>query len=70
MFSQVGRVTVSIGYSHLLPNDTPPNVIDRADEALYYVKKHGRNGAACYEELVNSGMIPAKNIQTGDIELF
>jgi diguanylate cyclase (GGDEF)-like protein len=70
VFSRVGQVTASIGYSQLLTRDTPPDVIDRADEALYYVKQNGRNGIACYEDLVGSGKLVAMSSRTGDIELF
>jgi diguanylate cyclase (GGDEF)-like protein len=70
IFSQVGRVTVSIGYSRLTIKDTPPNVIDRADEALYYVKQHGRNNVGNYEELVSTGKLSVSKVQTGDVELF
>ena len=70
VFSRVGHITVSVGYSRLRPHDTPSDIIDRADEALYYVKQHGRNGVACYEELVRSGRIEVKTSHTGAIELF
>jgi len=70
IFSRVGQVTVSIGYSQLLPNDTPPDVIDRADEALYYAKNHGRNQSACFETLVSTGELMPKASTKGEIELF
>jgi diguanylate cyclase (GGDEF)-like protein len=70
IFSRVGHVTVSIGFSHLLPNDTPTDVIDRADEALYYAKHHGRNRVECYEKLVANGELTPKEIEKGEIELF
>jgi diguanylate cyclase (GGDEF)-like protein len=69
-FSRVGHVTVSIGYSRLRSNDTPPLAIERADDALYYVKQHGRNGVACYEDLLDSGQLTPKKGRDGDIELF
>ncbi len=69
-FSRVGHVTVSIGFSALLPNDTPTDVIDRADEALYFAKRHGRNRIACYETLVATGELSAKEIVKGEVELF
>lgn len=70
IFSRVGHVTISIGFSRLLPHDTPTDVIDRADEALYYAKQHGRNQTACYETLVTSGELAAKKITKGEVELF
>lgn len=70
VFSRVGHVTISIGFSHLLPNDTPTDAIDRADEALYYVKRNGRNQVACHETLVDDGSIAAKEVARGEVELF
>ena len=70
IFSRVGHVTVSVGFSRLLPNDTPTDVIDRADEALYYAKHNGRNRVDCYESLIESGALKAKEIVKGEVELF
>jgi diguanylate cyclase (GGDEF)-like protein len=70
VFSRVGHVTVSIGFSKLLPNDTPTDVIDRADEALYYAKNHGRNRIECYEKLIGNGAMATREISRGEVELF
>jgi len=70
IFSRVGHVTVSIGFSCLLPNDTPTDAIDRADEALYYAKRQGRNRVACYEILVANQQLTPKEIAKGEVELF
>ena len=70
VFSRVGHVTVSIGYSQLMPNDTPSDVIDRADEALYFAKRNGRNQSACFENLLAEGKIAPKISAKGEIELF
>lgn len=70
VFSRVGHVTISIGFSHLLPYDTPTDVIDRADEALYYAKQHGRNQVCNYETLIASGALIPKSVEKGEVELF
>jgi diguanylate cyclase (GGDEF)-like protein len=70
VFSRVGHVTISIGFSHLLANDTPADAIDRADEALYYAKRQGRNQVASYEQLIANQALPGKEIAKGEIELF
>ncbi|MEY8879344.1 MAG: GGDEF domain-containing protein, partial [Leptothrix sp. (in: b-proteobacteria)] len=64
------QISVSVGYSQLLPFDTPADVVDRADEALYWVKRHGRNAVASYEELVSTGRLHSKAPRTGEVELF
>jgi len=43
---KIGRtMTVSIGYTISIENDTPLSIVQRADEALYYAKRHGKNQA-------------------------
>lgn len=69
-FGRVGQITISIGFSRLLPHDTPAGVIDRADEALYYVKHHGRNRVACYETLVEEGALVARETAKGELRAF
>lgn len=68
-FPQVGQITASIGVTFLGPHDLPGLVIDRADQALYYVKQHGRNQVAFYETLVAQGALQQKLVES-DVELF
>lgn len=39
----IGKVTVSVGISSMVADDTPNSIIDRADQALYLSKANGRN---------------------------
>lgn len=69
-FPQVGRVTVSIGYTAVLPNDTGSNAFGRADEALYVAKQQGRNQVRAYERLIADGVLRPKAAANEGIELF
>jgi diguanylate cyclase (GGDEF)-like protein len=68
-FPQVGRVTISIGYTRIHPRDISTTCVERADAALYYAKSHGRNNVRCWEALRTAGQLtPRAGI--GEIELF
>ncbi|ELT0757437.1 TPA: diguanylate cyclase, partial [Escherichia coli] len=41
-FPQVGQVTCSIGFAAVDPAQPPANILDNADQALYYAKGNGR----------------------------
>ena len=69
-FPQVGQVTVSIGYTRVLPEDIPASTVERADSALYYAKEHGRNASLCYDTLVQEGKLTAKASGSTELELF
>lgn len=68
-FPQVGRLTVSLGFTRILPQLLPGQLVEQADRALYYAKTHGRNLVCGYEELVAGGQLD--NAQRfGEIDLF
>lgn len=69
-FPQVGQVTVSMGYTHIRSQDTIPEIVGRADEALYFAKGNGRNQIACYETLQADGRIATREQPSGSMELF
>jgi diguanylate cyclase (GGDEF)-like protein len=69
LFPQIGRVTISLGYTQIRPHDVSATCIERADAALYYAKRAGRNDARDYEELVAAGDL-ARRGAGGDVELF
>lgn len=69
-FPQVGRVTVSIGYTTIAAGDSGSDAFGRADQALYVAKQRGRNQVHCYEHLVREGLLQRKVRTTSDLELF
>jgi diguanylate cyclase (GGDEF)-like protein len=68
-FPQVGKVTVSVGYTEIVAFDISSHLIDRADLALYYAKNNGRNRSSHYELLITTGALQ-ENKKEGEIELF
>lgn len=68
-FPQVGKVTVSAGYTEIFTYGLPSQLIDHADLALYFAKNNGRNRICFYEQLIADGDLQ-ENKKEGDIELF
>jgi diguanylate cyclase (GGDEF)-like protein len=68
-FPQVGKVTVSIGYTTIQPQDAPASCVERADAALYYAKRNGRNQVHNYESLLEQGGLQVKETRS-EVELF
>ena len=68
-FPQVGRITVSIGFTELKSGDTPSGAFERADKAVYFAKGHGRNQVRHHADLVAAGHL-ADETKVGDVELF
>jgi diguanylate cyclase (GGDEF)-like protein len=68
-FPLVGRITVSIGYTSVRPDDSPSSAFERADRAVYWVKSHGRNQVGHHSALVSRGEIVEQE-RGGDIEYF
>jgi diguanylate cyclase (GGDEF)-like protein len=70
LFPQVGRITISTGFSEIKIGDTPSGAFERADKAVYYAKKHGRNLVSSYGALVAQGELIEQTAIEGDMELF
>jgi diguanylate cyclase (GGDEF)-like protein len=69
VFPQLGHLTVSVGFTQVLPSDGPTSAFDRADKAVYYAKEHGRNQVQHHADLVAAGLL-ADQAQRSDVELF
>jgi len=68
-FPQVGRITVSIGFTAVRIDDNPSQAFERADKAVYWAKAHGRNQVAEHADLVKRGELTELH-KAGDVELF
>ncbi|HEY4083376.1 MAG TPA: GGDEF domain-containing protein [Burkholderiaceae bacterium] len=68
-FPQIGSLTISIGFTEIRRVDSPSEAFQRADEAVYYAKGHGRNQVARHAALVASGELKERE-QTNAFELF
>ena len=68
-FPQVGQITVSVGMNIINGGDPPNVVCDKADQAVYYAKRNGRNQVRSYMDLAEKGLIETE-VQDGGIELF
>jgi diguanylate cyclase (GGDEF)-like protein len=68
-FPQVGQITISIGFTEVMPGDTPSGAFERADKAVYFAKGHGRNQVQSHAELIARGDLEDES-KIGDVELF
>jgi len=68
-FPQIGKVTVSAGYTSYDPVKNFSVIFDQADKALYYSKEHGRNQSHMYEDLRASNKLEPTTHES-DIDLF
>lgn len=69
-FPQVGRVTASIGYTRIRLEDMPSVAVGRADEALYFAKRNGRNRVCSFEALAAAGDPQEAAALEGEVTLF
>jgi len=67
-FPTVGKVTVSIGVTHIDNAAMPSALLDRADKSLYFAKEHGRNQVVLFENTPE--LVAAVREDGGEIELF
>lgn len=68
-FPQAGRITASVGVTEIVSGDSPAAACERADQAVYYAKHHGRNQVCSEADLVRRGLLKVE-LKVGDVELF
>jgi len=68
-FPQVGRITASVGFTQVRPQDTPAAAFERADKAVYLAKAQGRNMVRGYERHVAAAGQEEQRLE-GGVELF
>ena len=69
-FPQVGRVTVSIGFADLDENFHPIENLSKADKALYFIKRNGRNQVLSYEKLLEEGLLEPIPFKEGAFDFW
>jgi diguanylate cyclase (GGDEF)-like protein len=71
-YAKVEQVTVSIGVTEIDNQSGPAEVIEHADEALYYAKANGRDQVQFYDELVTTGAIKPviPEVESGGVSYF
>ena len=68
-FPMVGHITVSLGFTRIEYYDSPSDLLDRADKALYFAKENGRNRMENYEALHQAGSL-GNDREKSVIDLF
>lgn len=69
-FPQVGKVTVSTGYTELNNRLPITTILSNADSALYFSKDNGRNQSNFYEQLIIDQKLGQQGTPPGEIDLF
>ena len=65
----MGHITVSVGFTEVRTGDSPSAAFERADQAVYWAKKNGRNRVSGFADLVVKGELNDES-KAGDVELF
>jgi diguanylate cyclase (GGDEF)-like protein len=68
-FPQVGRVTLCAGFTRILADDSPNTALERADQAIDFAQKSGRNKVFSHPDLVRRGLF-GEVPRTGGIDIF
>ena len=68
-FPQVGRVTISAGFTRILADDSPSTALERAEQAIDFAQKNGQNKVCSHLDLVRRGFFGEVS-RTGPVDIF
>lgn len=68
-FPQVGRVTICAGFTRILADDSPSTALERAEQAVDYAQKNGRDKVCSHLDLVRRGFF-GEVVRTGAVDIF
>ena len=68
-FPQVGRITVSCGFSTVTADDSPSTALEKTERAVDVAQKSGHNAVRSYLDLVRKGILDGAQ-KVGAVDLF
>jgi diguanylate cyclase (GGDEF)-like protein len=68
-FPQVGRVTVSCGFTSVMADDSPSTALEKTERTVDYVRKQGGNKVASHLDLVRRGFFGEVS-KVGAVDIF
>lgn len=68
-FPQIGKLTVSCGFTPVLPDDSPSSALEKTERALDFAQRSGGNRSCSHLGLVRRGFF-AESRKIGGVELF
>jgi diguanylate cyclase (GGDEF)-like protein len=68
-FPQVGRITVCAGFTRISAEDSPSTALERAERAVDYAQRNGRNKVFGHADLVRKGFF-GDAPKVGAVDLF
>lgn len=68
-FPQVGRATACAGFTRVTADDSPSTTLERAERAVDYAQRNGRNQVHSYDDLVRKGLF-GEAVKVGAVDLF
>lgn len=68
-FPQIGRITACAGFTRVTAEDSPNTTLERAERAVDFAQRNGRNQVHSHDELVRKGLF-GDTLKIGAVDLF